>query len=76
MNNILRNFGLDKELHEAVQLSFVAYLDSSIIQRVYAGKDITGYKEANNIFDEWLRRLKDEVRPRKEIPNPAVSSAE
>lgn len=72
----LKEFGTDKEMVTQVRQSVHDFIDQTIVTRVRLGKDVSGYKEAADIFNSWLQSLLDQLTPRKEQVSDTYSDAE
>jgi hypothetical protein len=64
----LKNFGRNEEMGKQVAQSLDDFLSKQIVSLAFAGKDITGMKEARDVFKLWLKTLREELAPRKQPP--------
>jgi len=69
----LRNFGVNNAMTSAVKASLEKYLSDTIVKRTFDGHDVTGYKQARDVFNSWLLKLQEELAP-KEIPKSSEYS--
>jgi hypothetical protein len=74
--NELRNFGKNDEMCEQVAQSLDDFLGKHIVSLAFAGKDITGMKEARDVFKLWLKALREELAPRKQPPEIKYTQGE
>jgi hypothetical protein len=64
----LPEFFRDKEAQKDWADFIMAELNADILRRTYAGKDVTGYKEAKDIIAQSFKKLNElftEKKPRK-----------
>jgi hypothetical protein len=64
--NKLHEFFQDKDAQKAWADFIMQELNAESIRRVYAGKDVTGLKEAKDIIAQSFKKLNELFTPKKE----------
>ena len=60
MEKELAKFAQNKPLQEALMAVFIDELGNAIVSKVMQGENVVGYKEAKEVFQSTLTRIKVE----------------
>lgn len=63
--NQLQLFYENHALRDAVQEFLLSYVRQDAVDTLFAGKDATGHKAANDVLGKAFSRLREEFEPKK-----------
>lgn len=61
----LSEFFNNKGMNEEVKNSLDLFMEKEIIKRVFDGKSVDGYKEAKDVYKNWMSYLSEQFSEKK-----------